>query len=292
MKKIALLLLVLTSFKSYGQTDKALRTQIKEIAAGSKAIIGVSVLNIETRDTLTFNGGARLVMHSVFKFPIAMTILHMVDQRKLKLDQTIKIGKGDLSKMYSPMRDKYPEGADLPLSEVLGYMVSQSDNDACDKLIKIAGGPKAIENYMFSLGIKGIAIKASEADMASAWPVQYTNWCKPVEMTHLLDILYNGSALKKPTNDFLLQLMTATTTGPKRIKGLLPANTVVAHKTGTSPTNDAGLSPATNDVGIITMPNGKHIAIAVFVSNSTEDMDARELVIARIAKAVYDANNK
>ena len=65
--------------------------------------------------------------------------------------------------------------------------------------------------------------------------------------------------------------MTETTTGPKRIKGLLPADAVVAHKTGTSPTNSEGLSPATNDVGIITLPNGKHIAIAIFVCNSTAD---------------------
>ena len=83
--------------------------------------------------------------------------------------------------------------------------------------------------------------------------------------------------------------MTETSTGPHRIKGMLPTDVVVAHKTGTSPTNDAGLSPATNDVGIITLPNGKHLAIAILVSNSTDDEATRDAVIAKIAKAAWDA---
>ena len=68
----------------------------------------------------------------------------------------------------------------------------------------------------------------------------------------------------------------------------MPEGTVVAHKTGTSPTNAEGLSPATNDVGIITLPNGKHLAISVFVCNSTDDEATREAVIAKIAKAAWD----
>jgi beta-lactamase class A len=67
---------------------------------------------------------------------------------------------------------------------------------------------------------------------------------------------------------------------------------VVAHKTGTSPTNAEGLSPATNDIGIITLPNGKHLAIAVFVCNSTDDEATRDAVIAKISKAAFDFFSK
>jgi beta-lactamase class A len=76
--------------------------------------------------------------------------------------------------------------------------------------------------------------------------------------------------------------------GPKRLKGLLPAGTPVAHRTGTSATNAQGLSPALNDVGVILLPNGQHVALAVFVTDSYADTATRELVIATIAKAVYD----
>ena len=81
--------------------------------------------------------------------------------------------------------------------------------------------------------------------------------------------------------------MTETTTGLKRIKGLLPDGTVVVHKTGTSSTVN-GVMAATNDVGLVTLPNGRHIAIAVFVSDSPANDVIREEVIAKVAKAAWD----
>ncbi len=267
----------------------SLRSQIIQISKSAKGIVGVSILGIESRDTLNYNGNARLVMHSVMKFPIAMTVLNLVDKGKYKLDQKMKVSKKDVpTGTWSPLRDKYPDGAEVTLSDLLGYMVSQSDNNACDFLLKKIGGTQVVEDYIQSLGIKGINIVASEGDMAKAWEVQYTNWCKPADVVHLLDIFYSGKVLSKTSNDFLLKIMTETTTGPKRIKGLLPKDVVVAHKTGTSPTNDEGLTPATNDVGIMTLPNGKHLAIAILVCNSKADEATRESVIAQIAKAAWD----
>lgn len=287
------LLFVVLSFNAVYAQDSELLNKIKTISAESKGIVGVSILGLESRDTLNYNSQSRLVMHSVFKFPIAMCVLNLVDKGKYKLDEKIKVAKRDMHpNTWSPMRDKYPDGAELPLSEIIGYMVSQSDNTACDFLLKKIGGPKVVEEYIHSLGVKGIAIKASEADMASAWEVQYTNWAKPADLVHLLDIFYHGKALSKASNDFLMQAMLATTTGPHRLRGLLPKDAVVAHKTGTSPTNAEGLSPATNDIGIITLPNGKHLAIVVMVCNSKADEATRDEVIAKIAKAAWDTYGK
>ncbi|WP_428328958.1 class A beta-lactamase, subclass A2 [Mucilaginibacter sp.] len=288
ISSVGLLLMFLVPFCAMAQQG-SLRDQIAAIAKTSKGIVGVSVLGLESRDSLTYNGNTRLVLQSVMKFPIALTVLHLVDSGKLSLDQLVHISKRDLPKTYSPLRDKYPKGGvDVSIRDLLSYMVSLSDNDACDILLKQINGPKAVQDYMLHLGIRGIAIRASEADMASSWELQYTNWCKPLEMNILLDIFYKGDVLSKANTAFLNKLLTETTTGPKRLKGLLPAGTVVAHKTGSSGTNAEGLSPATNDVGIITLPNGKHMAISVFVCNSTDDEATREAVIAKIAKAAFD----
>ena len=283
-------LFVLSASLSHAQD---LLGQIRSIEPEAKGIVGVSIIGLESRDTLNYNAHSRLVMHSVMKFPIAMTVLHLVDKGKYKLDQKMKVRKSDLRpNTWSPLRDKFPDGAEVELGDLLGYMVSQSDNDACDYLLKKLGGPQVVENYIKSLGVSGIAVRASEEEMAQSWEVQYTNWCKAADVVQLLDIFYQGKALSKTSNDFLMKVMVATTTGPKRLKGLLPADAVVAHKTGTSPTNSEGLSPATNDVGIITLPNGKHIAIAVLVCNSKANEAARDAVIAKIAKAAWDYYGK
>jgi beta-lactamase class A len=278
---------------SQALNDLGLRKQIEQIARPVKGIVGVSIKNVETGDTLSYHGAARLVMHSVMKFPIALTVLHRVDTGKLQLNQRIHVTRRELRKdTWSPLRDKYPKGGEFTVSTLLGYMVSQSDNNACDILLKVLDGPKTVQTYLLQLGIKGIAVRASELDMASAWELQYANWCKPVEMTDLLDLFYQDKILTKANTDTLYKMMLNTTTGAKRLKGLLPPGTVVAHKTGTSPTNADGLSPATNDVGIITLPNGKHLIISVFVCNSTSDEAIREGTIAKIAKAAYDYYSK
>jgi beta-lactamase class A len=59
------------------------------------------------------------------------------------------------------------------------------------------------------------------------------------------------------------------------------------HKAGTSDTGN-GVTYATNDIGLITLPDGRRMAIAVFITDSTADEATRDSVIARIAKAAYD----
>lgn len=288
LKSAALLAVFILPLCAQAQ-QSALREQIVELSKPAKGIVGVSVLGLEDRDTLNVHGNAKLVMESVIKLPIAMAVLHLVDSGLFTLDKTIKVKKKELVKdTFSPMRDKFPDGGEFTIRDLIAYSVSQSDNNACDILINFLGGADQVQNYIHLIKVTGINVEASEADMAKSWEVQYTNWAKPYDVVKLLDKIYNGNVLAPATKEFLIKTLQETSTGPNRIKGLLPAGTLVAHKTGTSGTNGAGLSPGTNDAGVITLPNGKHIAIAVFVCNSTADMPTRESVIANIAKAVYD----
>jgi len=274
----------------HAQQQDSLRNIISAVAQDAKGTVGVSILNIETRDTISYNGRQHFPMQSVMKFPIAITVLHDIDEGRFTLDEKVHVDKNDLKPdTYSPLRDKFPEGSiEITMRELLSYMVSLSDNNACDILLKEVGGPAHVENYMHSFGVKNIAVKASEYQMAQGWDVQYTNWTTPFEMVRLLDIANKPNFLSKESYAYLWKIMQETSTGPKQIKGLLPAGTIVAHKTGRSGTNDQGITAATNDVGIITLPNGKHLAIAVFISNSGTDLPTREDVIARIAKAAWD----
>lgn len=279
---------IIWSFNASAQSN-LLKNQIIEIAKEAKGTVGVSVLNIETKKSISYNGNLHLPMQSVMKFPIVITVLHEIDLGNFTIDQLIYISKNDLPKTYSPLRDKYPNGnVDVSIRELLSYMVSQSDNDACDILLKTLGGTQKVEDYMHSLGIKNTSVKASEFQMAQAWNVQFTNWCEPVAMTQLLNIAFQPNFLSQNSHTYLWQMLKETITGPKQIKGLLPVGTIVAHKTGRSSTNEQGITAATNDVGVINLPNGRHLAIAVFISNSPTDFAIRESIIARIAKAAYD----
>ena len=273
--------------------NDSLRNDIKNIINNANGTIGVAIKNLDTGDTLTFNNSRHYPMQSVYKFPLAMAVLAKVDKGDLSLNQPIHLSKENLLPYtWSPLRDKYKEGnIDIPLSEVISSTVSQSDNNGCDILFRLLGGPKNVEDYIYSIGVTDLAIAGIEEEMHKDWNVQFTNWCKPSALVELLEILYKKKILLETSNDYLWKLMVETATGPRRIKGLLPEGTVVAHKTGSSGKNENGLTAAINDVAIIVLPNGQHIAIAIFVSNTTADDEVNERLIASIAKVTFDHFN-
>jgi beta-lactamase class A len=269
--------------------QQSLRADLEQIVKTADARVGIALLHLESRDTLSIHGKQHFPMQSVYKFPLAMAVLNQVDKGKLSLDQKVHIRKEDmLPNTWSPMAKKYPQGnADVPLSELIMHTVSLSDNNTCDMLFRMLGGPKSVERYVHGLGIKNIAIVATEEEMHRDWNIQFTNWCEPTAMVQLLDIFYKQKALSKVNNDYLWKWMVETPTGMHRLKELLPAGTVVAHKTGTDGPNAEGVVGAINDAGIITLPDGKHIALVVYVSMLKDEKKAED-TIARIAKACYD----
>lgn len=249
---------------------------------------------LETAETVAaLNSQDHFPMQSVYKLPISMAVMKQLDAGKIKLEQKVKVAKDDYvgNAAHSPIRDKYPNGTDLTVNELLRFALSESDGTASDVLMKLGGGHEAIQAFLTELGINEMIVLDTEQSFTQDHSLQYRNFATPGSAVALLRALYEHRGLSESSQALVLKLMTESTPGPKRLKGLLPAGTNVAHKTGTSGTEN-GLTAATNDIGIITLPNGKHLAIAVFVSDSPADEATREGTIAKIAKAVWDSMNK
>jgi beta-lactamase class A len=290
---IALLLMPEVSFAQLSQST--LKEKIKYIIDTAGGKIGVGVQGVDFKAGFVINGERGYPMMSVFKFPLALAILHLVDEGKLNLDQKISIPKEKLDTTYAwnPMVKDFPnQDIYLSLSELLSYAVTKSDNNACDFLYGVAGGTAAVNTYLHNLGVKDISIVYTEGEMAKAWPLQYKNWCKPAAMVQLLQLLYHQKLLSRQSNDFLIRIMTEIPGWSKRITALLPPNTELIHKTGSSGINEQGILAATNDVGIVTLPNGKHLVIVVFASDYKGPRERGEHIIAIISKQIWDYYTK
>jgi beta-lactamase class A len=271
-----------------------LKNQINHIidAAGGK--FGIGVEGVDFKAGFVINGNHGYPMQSVFKFPLALTILHQVDLGKLHLGQQFDLDKATLDTVaWSPMLKEFPgRYIHINLAQLLSYAVTSSDNNACDFLFKVAGGPAVVDAYIHDSGVKDIAIKFTEGEMAKAWPLQYQNWCKPAAMLQLLQLLYHQKLLSKTSNNFLIRIMTEVPGWDKRISALLPPGTKLIHKTGSSGVNAQGMLAATNDVGIVTLPNGRHLAIVVFASDYKGPRDRGGHIIALIAKQIWNHYTK
>jgi beta-lactamase class A len=230
-------------------------------------------------------------MQSVFKLPLAVTVLHQVEQGTLSLNQPVRFLPEDriLPHVYSPLQDEYPDaGVDVPLRELVRLAVSLSDNVAADILLRLVGGPKAVNTYIAALKIQGFHLQDNEAVLHHEVSAQYRNWFEPAGAVQLLRRISDKSSLTSEHTNLLLGWMTPALR-TNRLEGDLPVEVRVAHKSGTSDVDD-GVAHATNDIALIPLPDGRRIAIAVFVTDSTADQDTRERVIARIGRATYDTS--
>ncbi|HUH18186.1 class A beta-lactamase, subclass A2 [Albibacterium sp.] len=286
---ISALVFSFLSFSAFAQTD-LLKQQIEQVLAGKKATVGVAVYGFEKGDTLSVNNQIHYPLQSIFKFHIALAVLNRVDKGELALDQKILITKKDLlPDTWSPIRDDYPNGnVQLTIAKIIEYTIAQSDNNGCDILLRLIGGAETVNDYIKSIGVKDFSIRVNEEEMHREWNIQFLNWTTPESTIEVLRKFHKGKILSEESYDFLWKTMAGTTTGVKRIKGKLPAGTTVAHKTGTSGTNEEGITAAINDVGIVTLPTGEDFAISVFVSNSKESQETNERIIAEVSKLVWD----
>ena len=261
------------------------------IAATSGGRMGVCAQGLEDGRLEQLNGDERFPMQSVYKLPIAMAILDGVERKTLTLDRRVRLTRRDMTdvRFHSPLRDRYPQGGiELSVRDLIRAAIVDSDGVASDALYALVGGGARVTAYVRALGIRDMVVVATEREMSSDEMAQYRNYATPRAAAALLRALVEGRGVSAAARHLLLDDLAASTPGPDRIKGQLPPGTAVAHKTGTDATRN-GLTRATNDIGIVSLPNGHHLAIAIFVKDSTSDEATRERAIAAAARAAFDA---
>jgi len=297
---------------------RRLEREINRAAKLAGGTVGVSAMHIESGRRISFQAQERFPMASAYKIPIAVQLLTRVDQGEITLDKMVELKPSDLrpgAGILTTFLNK--PGVALSVQNLLELMLRISDNSATDLLLGLGGGPEAVTARLQTLGIRDMEVNrpainliadyagytlppenewtpeifkkleeatTPEARKAAArrFEMDPRDTCTPAAMVVLLARIYRGEVLKPESRALLLDIMERCRTGGGRLKGLLPPETPLAHKTGT-------LGGITNDVGIITLPDDAgHVAIAAFVKSSEKEVAERERAIAQIARALYD----
>lgn len=265
----------------------SLRSALTSYVASQPADVGFAMLAIEDGDTISVNGDKMHSLMSVTKFPQALLLLHLVDQGKVDMAKPLTFTPEHLTQRTAStlVKDHPQKSFALSIPEVLRYAVGQSDNISSNVMFDAEGGPDAVTKYLREIGISDITIGASYRDPQA---LVEKNIGTPRALVSLLKKFYSDKLLSDTSQQLLWKTMVGAVSGPDRIKGQLPAGTIVAHKTGTSGTDSTGAITALNDVGIITLPNGKRVAIALLVGNSKAGESETPKIIATISRMVWD----
>lgn len=270
------------------QKQPNLKDRLDLVLKDKKQKVGIAIIDMQNGEVTEINGNEDFPLQSVFKFHIAAKVLDEVDKGNMSLNQPVAIKAEEIKEnMYSPLRDEHGiKDMSMRLDSLIFYMVSHSDNVACDVLLSRIGIPEVVNTYFKNLGINGTTIAVSEEQMHQDWETQFKNTATPLSVAEALKKFYLREYLSGDSHNFLWAMMSNTSTGKNRLKAGVPTGSTVTHKTGTSGRNNAGLSSATNDAGIITTPDGRTYIIVVFVGDSYETDEANEMIIADVARVV------
>ncbi|MEP6569735.1 MAG: class A beta-lactamase [Acidobacteriota bacterium] len=262
--------------------DKQLAERLKTLCNGVNGDIGVAVVHVESGRMADFDGAKQLPLYSVYKLPLAITVLEEVEEQHLSLDKKVRVTPGDVAPGSQFNTDLWRRPVEKTVAELLEFSIVRSDNTASDKLLDLIGGPAVVTARMRALGFANIDIKYSSREFAARRDQPNTGTAG--ELARLLLRLQKGELLQQPQQNLLVGFMErARSGGERRIRANLPAGTQVAEKTGTG-------DDTTNDVGLITLPDGKgHLAIAVLINRSKLATYTQEKLIAGLARAAYDS---
>lgn len=285
--------------------------------------LGVGVMNLESGESWS-RGTARLYpMQSVFKMLLGAAALAEVDAGRLRLDEVIQLSGQTLSPPWSPVADAYPARRDYAVEELLTAAVSISDNTAADVLMRRIGGPGAVTAWLEGKRLPELRVDRYErelqpesvglASFREAWKGEAAyrtamlsvapavraaamqrylhdprDTATPRGMLEFLKTLQAGELISPASTRRLLRLMTATASGADRLKASLPRGAALAHKTGTG-RSDQGINAASNDVGVLTLEDGRAYAVCVFLVGARLDAKAADAVIADVGRVLIKA---
>jgi beta-lactamase class A len=299
-------------------TPEPLQVEAQRLAALLPGELGAAIVHLESGRSVYLNADHPFPMASTMKVPVAVHILKLVDEGKLSLQQQVTLGADDVyPEMGGPMDLHLSAGSAITVRDLLHMMITVSDNNATDILIRLGGGTTAVNARMQALGISGMRVDryiwellanyrgnaasqakpigpAAYAELSrserseelrrshtTAWNADPRDTSSARAMALLLEKVWKGDVLTPASTRVLQDIMRDTRTGTARLPGMLPKDTPVAHKTGT-------VGDVINDVGVITLPGGRgHAIVTVFVQ-SRASSEERDAAIAQLARAAHD----
>ena len=301
---------------------EALQARLETLAARFREPVGVAVTDVSERWTAQVDGDSVYPQQSVSKVWVALAVMQAVDNQTLRLDQVVTMTGDDRSVFYQPLTGRLRRGAyNISIADLLHWAITESDNSANDKLIRVLGGPEVVTETLAAKGLTAVKVGDYERDLQTktaglTWKPEYgQTWifktaraqlpdsvrdaaeqnyladpgdgATPAGITHALAALQRGELLSPSSTAVMLDLLQQTRTGPMRLKAGLSSGWRIGHKTGTGPDWKYG-SVGINDVGLVYAPDGHVYAVAVMMRRTNQPLSVRQRFMQAVSAAVVE----
>jgi beta-lactamase class A len=313
--RLALVFLLAFSLPTYA-ADPPVKRRIEQAMSRARGEVGVAIKHLESGTEILINADKKFPMASTYKLPILVELFYQASEGKLSLDDRVELTLSDFRIGSGLIVAVEPIGDLVKIRNLINYAMRLSDNSASDILLnRVEAGN--VTQRMKTLGLESIRVDRSTLEMIldqsgldyaqyGALPAREVrklldgidaktreradelfnktdkDTATPADMNRLLELIFKGEIVDRVASDEIIAILKECQTGAARLPGLLPKDTIVAHKSGT-------ISGSVNDTGIVPLPdNAGNVAITVFMRNAKASTAVRERVIADISRYAYD----
>lgn len=251
-----------------------------EHAAGGR--LGIALLDTGNGRRYGRRDDDRFPMCSTFKALLAGAVLHAVDRGRVRLDQRIDVGAGDLV-TYSPYVETRVADGHARVDDLCRATVTLSDNAAANLLLPLVGGPPGLTALLRELGDPVTRLDRREPELNEAAAGDPRDTTSPRAMIDSLQRLLFGDALRPPSQAVLAAWLIENRTGDARIRAGVPGDWRVGDKTGTCGAGTAA------DVAVLYPPNRAPLLLAIYVHGARTDGAAINALHADVTRLLVAA---
>ena len=304
---------------AHSAADEKLRNEIDTLWKKFPGRAGIAIYTPFSDDIIGRRQTERFPQQSVSKMWVALTILEQEAAGKLSLDKKIRVTRDDIVVFSQPIKQylSSQDSFEMPVRELLAHAINASDNLANSVLIRVAGGPQAINQMLDRRKVQSIRFGPGEVLLQSAiagleWRPEYRKGNGFKEQRSRIPMEKRRAALEKylasPLDGAapgtivlvlkrfgeraaddpgakLLKLMAGTYTGRSRLRSGLAPGWSLAHKTGTGQVLGS-ISTAINDVGVMKAPDGCRYQVAVMIAETRAGREVTNGLMQNVARAV------
>lgn len=273
--------------------EKATDISIDGLVNDIPGQIGIAVITSDG-DTLTVNNSDDYPLMSVFKLHEALAIAHALGIDNQTFDSILNIRREELSTdTWSPMLKDYPSGdIDISVADLVKYSLLESDNNASNLLFEHVASTEQTDSFIHALpGMpQNFKIRYTERQMQADHAKAYENRTSPLACAVLIDKVISDSLVGREMQDSIISWLGDCKSAPNRMSAAVAQfpDARLYHRTGSGYVNERGEIVAINDVGVIVMPDGRKIAIAVLIKDFTGEQCQADSTIAAVTTKILD----
>jgi beta-lactamase class A len=282
----------------------ALKSRLEHRIAQHHGTVGLVLLDPATGDSLSIRGDEEFPTASNIKIAILIQLFHEVQAGTIHLTDPLVMldadrigGSGVFQFFDAPFH--------VTVKDAATFMIAESDNTATNLLIDKLG-IRAVNERMDSLGYHHTRLwaKVSRSRTTSINPDSSQVWglgvTTPMEMARIFLSLYRGEAVSSDASRQMIGMLRKQFWGYNEIPRYLPADAVVAHKTGSvnASRNDCAIvyapRPEGKDVFDPPAPGGRDYVLCVFTTKNEDQSwkpvdNAAETLIGDLSRMVWEA---